>query len=89
MESSNPALADSERIQRVIVNFVNNAVKYAPSSQEILIRVSRKPGKVRLSVIDKAPGIAAIRCLMYLSAFTGPTKKAGSTPAWDLDYIYA
>jgi two-component system CheB/CheR fusion protein len=51
--------ADSERIQRVIVNFVNNAVKYAPSSNEILIRVDREPGNLRLSVIDKGPGIAA------------------------------
>ena len=51
--------ADSERIQRVIVNFVNNAVKYAPSSEEIIIRVDREPGNVRLSVIDKGPGIAA------------------------------
>ena len=51
--------ADSERIQRVIINFVNNAVKYAPLSQEILIRVERMPGSARLSVIDKGPGIAA------------------------------
>lgn len=51
--------ADSERVQRVIVNFVNNAVKYAPLSQEILVRVERMPGTVRLSVIDKGPGIAA------------------------------
>jgi two-component system CheB/CheR fusion protein len=50
--------ADSERIQRVIVNFVNNAVKYAPSSPDIKISVSRESGKVKLSVIDKGPGIA-------------------------------
>jgi two-component system CheB/CheR fusion protein len=51
--------ADSERIQRVIVNFVNNAVKYAPSSGEIIIRMERKPGNVKISVTDKGPGIAA------------------------------
>jgi signal transduction histidine kinase len=27
--------ADPERIQRVIVNFVNNAIKYAPESKDI------------------------------------------------------
>jgi PAS domain S-box-containing protein len=51
--------ADSERIQRVIINFVNNAVKYAPLSKEIVIRVAREPSNIRLSVIDQGPGIAA------------------------------
>jgi PAS domain S-box-containing protein len=49
--------ADSERIQRVIVNFVNNAVKYASASKDIIIRVDREPGHIKVSVIDKGPGI--------------------------------
>jgi signal transduction histidine kinase len=50
--------ADSERIQRVIVNFVNNAVKYAATSREIIIRVDREGAFVKVSVADKGPGIA-------------------------------
>ena len=50
--------ADSERIQRVIVNFVNNAVKYAAQSKEIVIRVDRVGERTRVSVTDKGPGIA-------------------------------
>ena len=49
---------DSERIQRVIVNFVNNAVKYAPQSKEIIIRVERKAGRTRVSVVDQGPGVS-------------------------------
>lgn len=49
--------ADSERIQRVIVNFVNNAVKYASESKEILIRVDRESNFVRVMVTDKGRGI--------------------------------
>lgn len=49
--------ADSERIQRVIVNFVNNAVKYAPASKEIIIRVDREQEQIKVSVTDKGPGI--------------------------------
>jgi PAS domain S-box-containing protein len=49
--------ADSERIQRVIVNLVNNAVKYAAQSSEIVIRVDEEPGIVKVSVSDKGPGI--------------------------------
>jgi two-component system CheB/CheR fusion protein len=50
--------ADSERIQRVIVNFVNNAVKYAPKSKDILIRVEQLSGQVKVLVTDRGPGIA-------------------------------
>jgi signal transduction histidine kinase len=50
--------ADSERIQRVIVNFVNNAVKYASQSKDIIIRVEQLSGNIKVSVIDKGPGIA-------------------------------
>jgi K+-sensing histidine kinase KdpD len=44
--------ADSERIQRVIVNFVNNAVKYATNSKTIIIRVEQEPAQVKVAVTD-------------------------------------
>jgi len=50
--------ADSERIQRVIINFVNNAVKYASRSKDIIIRVEQEGGSTKVSVTDKGPGIA-------------------------------
>lgn len=49
--------ADSERIQRVIINFVNNAVKYATNTKDIIIRIDRQPAYIKLSVIDQGPGI--------------------------------
>jgi signal transduction histidine kinase len=49
--------ADAERIQRVIVNFVNNAVKYATGSKEIIIIIEQESVQVKLTVIDKGPGI--------------------------------
>ncbi len=49
--------ADEYRIDQVIVNFVNNAVKYAPDSKEILIHVSKEKNNVKVSVTDKGPGI--------------------------------
>jgi len=50
--------ADPERIQRVIINLVNNAVKYAARSKEIIIRVEQADSQTRVSVTDKGPGIA-------------------------------
>ena len=49
--------ADEQRIDQVIVNFLNNAVKYAPNSVQINITVEKLKDKVKISVADKGPGI--------------------------------
>jgi len=51
--------ADKERIDQVIVNLVNNAVKYAPDSDQIIINVAREDQFVRVSVQDFGQGIPA------------------------------
>jgi PAS domain S-box-containing protein len=51
------ATGDPERIQQVIVNFVNNAVKYAPLSREVRIRVEQLTEGVKVLVSDQGPGI--------------------------------
>lgn len=51
--------ADEARIEQVVVNFVNNAVKYAPDQHEIHISVEKTEGKVQVSVKDFGPGIPA------------------------------
>ena len=49
--------ADAERINQVMVNFVNNAIKFAPHSKEIKVLIEKVNGMVKVSVIDKGPGI--------------------------------
>ncbi|MDB5019579.1 MAG: hypothetical protein JWQ28_706 [Pedobacter sp.] len=49
--------ADALRIDQVIVNFVNNAIKYAPTSKEILITIEKITDWAKVSVTDKGPGI--------------------------------
>ena len=48
---------DVHKIEQVLVNLVNNAVKYAPLSQEIVIQVEQVEGFAKISVIDGGPGI--------------------------------
>jgi signal transduction histidine kinase len=49
--------ADEHRIDQVVVNFVNNAVKYAPDSREIHMNVCKDGDFVKVSVKDSGPGI--------------------------------
>lgn len=50
-------VADAGRIDQVIINLVNNAIKYAPASKDIVIRIEREADKAKVSVIDKGPGV--------------------------------
>ncbi|MDB4925655.1 sensor histidine kinase [Mucilaginibacter sp.] len=49
--------ADSDRIDQVIINFVNNAIKYSPGFKEIHIKVEKVNGVAKVSVTDNGPGI--------------------------------
>jgi len=51
--------ADEHRIQHVVVNLVNNAVKYAPESKTIEINISRQDDLARISVSDQGQGVSA------------------------------
>jgi two-component system CheB/CheR fusion protein len=49
--------ADASRIDQVVINFVNNAMKYAPESKEIIIHIQKKENEVMVSVTDRGKGI--------------------------------
>lgn len=49
--------ADMHRLDQVVINFVNNAVKYAPSSKDIHIKMEKFSDAVKVSVRDFGYGI--------------------------------
>lgn len=49
--------ADEDRIDQVIINLVNNAVKYAPDSKQIYLMVEREADTAKVSVMDYGKGI--------------------------------
>ena len=57
-DASIQLFADARKIEQVLVNLVENAIKYAPASRVIALSIDRFPGYVRISVTDKGPGIA-------------------------------
>jgi len=50
--------ADEHAIDQVIVNFVNNAVKYAPDSPKIYLMTEKVGNMIRMAVKDNGPGIS-------------------------------
>lgn len=50
--------ADNQQVGQVMLNFITNAIKYAPSSEKIIVRVIRiNEEEIKVSVIDNGPGI--------------------------------
>jgi signal transduction histidine kinase len=52
------AWADPERLERVMVNLVTNALKYSAPQSEVVLEVSSREGDVALAVSDRGIGIA-------------------------------
>jgi signal transduction histidine kinase len=53
-----PVVADPEKANQVLVNLVENAIKYSPNGGRIEVAVSRVDGHVRFAVRDEGLGIA-------------------------------
>jgi signal transduction histidine kinase len=48
---------DQDRLESVLYNLLDNAVKYAPHGGRVLVRAVVRPAEVEISVEDEGPGI--------------------------------
>jgi two-component system CheB/CheR fusion protein len=48
-----------ERIEQVVMNLINNAVKYSPINKDIAIQLGKVDGFMKLTVIDQGIGLSA------------------------------
>jgi signal transduction histidine kinase len=53
-----PLTLDGPRIQRVLVNLIQNAVRHTPSGGRVQVEVTKLNGHVQLAVMDSGEGIA-------------------------------
>ena len=51
-------VGDKERIEQVLINLLNNAVKYSPNADRVIVRVSAGQEQATVSVQDFGKGIA-------------------------------
>lgn len=52
-----PAFGDEQRIRQVLVNLLDNALRYSPPGQQVDVVIEHTPAVLRVSVIDAGPGI--------------------------------
>lgn len=53
-----PVDADPDRLRQVLVNLLNNALRYTPAGGRVSVRAWLADGEVRVQVADTGPGIA-------------------------------
>ena len=51
------AACDADAMHQVLLNLLDNAVKYGPRDQSVVVRLERKDGRTIVSVEDEGPGI--------------------------------
>ena len=50
----------ADDLHQVLLNLLDNAIKYGPAGQQVRLRAERQGDQVRISVQDDGPGIAAV-----------------------------
>jgi signal transduction histidine kinase len=77
------AFVDPGAFKQVLINFLDNAVKYGPSAQTIVVTATTSAGQIRIDVDDEGPGIPpSDRAAVWRKFFRLPrdreTDRAGS-----------
>jgi signal transduction histidine kinase len=57
LDAAPPARCAPEKVERVLLNLLANALRHTPSDGSVAVRIEETPGEVRISVDDSGAGI--------------------------------
>ena len=77
-------LADPALLEQILVNILDNAVKYAPQGSQAAIRVSEDGKDVRIAIADEGVGIAAADLPHIFDSFRRATRGDAVAPGTGL-----
>lgn len=69
VDQSVHANVDADALRQIVLNLLDNAVKYGPQQQEIRVSLTGDQDVARISVIDQGPGIPATERERVWAAF--------------------
>jgi two-component system sensor histidine kinase KdpD len=76
-EQSPAVRADFHQIERVLVNLMENAIKYSPENERVAVHVTNTAGEVIVRVIDRGRGIPAAELVSIFEPFQRGSSTAG------------
>jgi len=75
---TSPAVrVDAHQVQRVLVNLIENALRYSPAADRVRVQVDSAGGDVLVRVIDHGPGIAPAELEAVFEPFHRGASRAG------------
>lgn len=74
-----PLMADPERLERILINLLGNALKFSPPDRQVILQAHQADGEIMISVTDQGVGIAPEDCSRLFKRFfqVGGRKPSG------------
>ena len=70
-------LADRTRFKQVLMNYLSNALKYGRAGGQVVVKTQRQNDRLRVTVVDDGPGIAAEKQAKVFEPFHRAGQEAG------------
>jgi signal transduction histidine kinase len=80
---------DPDRLRQVLMNLIDNAVKYSPAGDEVEVRAYAEDGRVLVDVNDRGPGIAKDDQKLIFEKFGRVTAGGSTKPGTGLGLFIA
>jgi len=80
---------DSERLRQVLMNLIDNAIKYSPANGDVEVRAYGENSRVRVDVSDRGPGIAREDQRLIFEKFGRVTGSGATRPGTGLGLFIA